>query len=354
MFTVVAMALVGSSSVYATLHTQDAAVQRRMFDNFKETYDKNYESKEREDQSFGHFVRSLKVIDELNSQREHADDAVFGITHFADFNQTDLIGVPASEYKPFVPADHVNMDQKGRKLPGCSDSYDHNGDKDWSAGSSRLTTSVKNIGNCYYGTWAFAVAEQLESDAMRADADYVLSPQQLLHCVTANNGCSSGASTGGSVSAFQYLQDHGLQGENTYPYLSSNGQTGGPCSTNYNNELVQVAGYFTTLSGSEGCMAKYVQDTGPVSACFTVRGSAWYYYSSGIMSSSQCSGGDQYVVCAQVVGVHLSGYSDYWKVRGSFGSGWGEGGFVRLSFGHDTCHITQEPIFTEVYTQGDF
>jgi hypothetical protein len=253
-----------------------------------------------------------------------------------------------------IPDALLVKDEHGRKLTGCSTSYNSNGDKDW---TGSLTTGVKNFGQCYYGSWAFSVASQLESDAMRQGSNYVLSPQQLLHCVTNNNGCSGSAHLGVNEAAFQYLQSHGLQGENTYPFTSSNGATGGPCSSNYNNELVQVAGYFTTLTGSEACMTKYVQDTGPLAACFTINANAWFYYSGGIMSSSQCSGGDQYVVCAQIVGVHLSSYyssNDYWKVRGSFGTGWGEAGFIRLSYGHNTCALNQDPIYTSVDTQGDF
>lgn len=87
MFAAVAMMLLGSASGYATLHTHDVAVQRKMFDNFKETHQKSYESKEHEETSFDHFVTSLKAIDQLNAQRVNEHDATFGLTSFADMNR---------------------------------------------------------------------------------------------------------------------------------------------------------------------------------------------------------------------------------------------------------------------------
>ena len=69
--------------------------------------------------------------------------------------------------------------------------------------------------------------------------------------------------------------------------------------------------------------------------------------------------------CVQVVGVHRPASSSsttttttntnsssssealsWWRVRNSFGSDWGEGGYARLRFGADTCGITARPTFT--------
>lgn len=335
------------------LHTYDVAIQRKMFVSFKHDFDKSYDSEEHENSSFEHFVESLKVIDQLNSERVNVQDAQFDITHFADMNKTNLIGSPI-EHRINIPDEKLNIDKKGRKLSGCDDNYDRNTNKDWSTGRSRLTTAVKNCGNCLYGSWAFSVAEQIESDVKREyEIDYILSPQQLLHCVTNNFGCGSTAFLGSAGASFQYLQNHGLQGENTYPYRSSNGQTGGPCRENYNDELAMVSGFFTIFTGNEGCMTRYVQEKGPLAACFTINMNSWFYYSGGVMSSQQCSGNNGFV-CAQITAVKLSGHNNYWKVRGSFGTSWGEGGFIRLSHGDNTCLLTQEPIYTEVYTQGEF
>ena len=51
--------------------------------------------------------------------------------------------------------------------------------------------------------------------------------------------------------------------------------------------------------------------------------------------------------CVQIVGIHKQeGGEGWWRVKNSFGTDWGEGGYARIRFGHDTCGITTRPTFT--------
>ncbi|RYG63030.1 hypothetical protein EON64_16745 [archaeon] len=52
--------------------------------------------------------------------------------------------------------------------------------------------------------------------------------------------------------------------------------------------------------------------------------------------------------CVQAVGVDAS-TDGYWKVRNSWGDSWGEGGYIRLLYGHNTCDITNDPTFVTVH-----
>lgn len=244
-----------------------------------------------------------------------------------------------------------------RSLTACPEDYNHALTKDWSYGANKITSAVKNCGNCLAGHWAFAVVQQLESDAKQHDGvDYLLSPEQLLQCVTSNNGCSVPPVLGAAEYAFTYLKTTGAHSNNNYPYTSSGGSTGGPCIVNPSREEVRVANFYTNLQGNENCMTKYVQYTGTVTNCFTVSENAWIYYTGGIMTASQCnSGGTMRIACAQIVGVRIeTSGTNYWKVRGSFSTSWGEQGFIRLSHGSNTCSITQDPIYTSVLVQGEF
>ncbi len=47
----------------------------------------------------------------------------------------------------------------------------------------------------------------------------------------------------------------------------------------------------------------------------------------------------------QAVGVSIGG--GYWKVRNSWGTSWGESGFIRLKYGADTCAITYMPTYVD-------
>ena len=42
----------------------------------------------------------------------------------------------------------------------------------------------------------------------------------------------------------------------------------------------------------------------------------------------------------QAVGISTTG--GYWKVRNSWGTSWGESGFIRLAYGSNTCAIASD------------
>ena len=90
---------------------------------------------------------------------------------------------------------------------------------------------------------------------------------------------------------------------------------------------------------SESAMASYVQSTGPLSVCLDA--SSWNSYTGGIMST--CTKNVDH--CVQAVGVDTS---SYWKVRNSWGTSWGESGYIRLKYGSNTCAIANDPTYVTV------
>jgi cathepsin H len=63
---------------------------------------------------------------------------------------------------------------------------------------------------------------------------------------------------------------------------------------------------------------------------------------------SQCMGTD-INQCIQVVGVYYDPVSNmgYYKIRNSWGTDWGEDGFIRLGHGNNVCDITYNPGYTD-------
>mmetsp|Transcript_45204 Transcript_45204/g.141668 ORF Transcript_45204/g.141668 Transcript_45204/m.141668 type:complete len:208 (+) Transcript_45204:639-1262(+) len=197
-----------------------------------------------------------------------------------------------------------------------------------------MTTPVKDQGACG-SCWAFSAVEQIESDAMRTlGLSVLLSPQQVVSCDYTSFGCSGGW----TEHAYDYVTDvGGIESEASLPYTSYNGMTG-TCASTPSEYLVSVSGY-ETVSG-ENAMAKYVGGTGPLSVC--VDASRWSTYTDGVMK--EC--GTNINHCVQAVGVDTG--AGYWLVRNSWGTDWGEGGFIRLEFGQDTCGLTSDPTYAEV------
>jgi hypothetical protein len=211
---------------------------------------------------------------------------------------------------------------------------------DW---TNIYTSSVKSAGLCLNAGWAFAAVEQVESDTLRLYGNnykYILSAQQLIDCVSYNNGCN-----GGKIEhAYTYLLTSGLEQSNNYPYVSFFNSRPA-CDINPNLAVTKLSGYYNHLSGNEACMASYVQKTGPISVCLSASPS-WYTYSGGIMTLSSCPATSNINHCLQVVGVYPIVNGGYWKLKNSFGTLWGERGYIRLAYGSNVCNIINNPIYT--------
>jgi len=279
---------------------------------------------EEETKRFYIFVDSLKVADSRNAAELKAGgSAVHGVTKFSDLSQV--------EFETSYLLSDASMRNPNREVVTSVDVPVNAGStKDW---SGSLTSAVKDQGYCG-SCWAFSATSQIESDAMRTlGKTWVLSPEQITQCDTTSYGCSGGW----TEHAYDYVKKTGgLETDANYPYTSYQGTTG-TCKSSSSKYVVTVTGY-TTISG-ETNMANYMLDSGPLSVCLDA--SSWNSYSGGIMSVC----GKSVDHCVQAVGVDTS---SYWKVRNSWGTGWGESGYIRLKYGANTCAITSDPTYVAV------
>jgi len=77
----------------------------------------------------------------------------------------------------------------------------------------------------------------------------------------------------------------------------------------------------------------------PLSIC--VDAAPWQLYKSGVMTKAQCSG-TRLDHCVQITGYDTSVSIPFWNVRNSWGTAWGEKGYIRLQFGANTCALAEE------------
>ncbi len=322
-----AVALALASSVSATLYSSDPHAQKLLWEQFKKQHGKAYETMDEENFRFAHFVTNLRMIDERNNmEAKVGGSAIHGVTKFSDLSQAEF----ESRYllsDPSHKTGNAIVDATERKLDTTA------GLVDW---TGKYTTKVKDQGYCG-SCWAFSAAEQIESDSMRTlGTNWELSPEQIVQCDSTSYGCNGGW----TEHAYDYVKKAGgLETNTEYPYSSYQGVTG-KCSADTTKAVVTVVSY-TTITG-ESNMGSYVQTTGPLSVCLDA--SSWNSYSSGIMSVC----GKSVDHCVQAVGVDTSGSNPYWKVRNSWGTSWGEAGFIRLAYGKNTCNIASYPTWVQV------
>ncbi len=90
---------------------------------------------------------------------------------------------------------------------------------------------------------------------------------------------------------------------------------------------------------SEDAMLAYVLSTGPVSACLDA--TTWNTYTGGIIGTC----GSEPNHCVQVVGANT--VENYWLVRNTWGTAWGEDGYIRIKIGEDLCGISFIPTYVK-------
>ena len=181
--------------------------------------------------------------------------------------------------------------------------------------------AVKNQGTCG-SCWAFAATATLEGRyAIKKGSKVTLAEQQMVDCATACNGCNGGWAS----RALQYVQSAGGQmSASSYPYRNVKGA----CKFSSGSVKAKVS----AVSGVSD--AKSALSSGPV-AIYLEATNAFQAYGGGIFNGV-CG---QYNHAVTAVGWGTSGSTEYWIVRNSWGSGWGESGHIRIAI-NGKCKIT--------------
>jgi cathepsin L len=227
-----------------------------------------------------------------------------------------LTAAESASLRGYRPADHIpGHELKLRNVGANPTEYD------WR--TKNVVQAIKDQGKCG-GCWSFAsTAAQESAWAIKTGTLTSLSEQNLIDCVTNCYGCN-----GGNVElAYYYVilrQSAHFNSEQGYPYQAITSV----CRYKSTDALTTISD-FGIVSRTESALQSVLVQYGPVAVAIDASKNSFQLYRSGIYNEKSCSTTNlDHAVTAVGYGVTPS---DYWLVKNSWGTKWGEQGYIRMS-----------------------
>ncbi|XP_026318710.1 zingipain-2-like [Hyposmocoma kahamanoa] len=285
------------------------------FQEFMDSYGKLYNSSEEEAYRFEIFKQSLIEYNKQNLKNPLAD---FGVHEYSDLSP-DEFGKLRTGYVP-LGGDNCTLQATPEDNPPAS----------WDWRNHNAVGLVKNQGKCG-ACWAFSVIGNVEGQyAIKHGNILSLSEKELVDCDTNAKGCSGGS----TVRAIEFLQQvGGVVAEEDYPYRPVQDK----CSFDKGKVKVQVIGCEMWYISNEDDIKKVLHKRGPLSVVIDPTDIKGYH--GGVLK--QCL---HYPLTTELHAVLLVGYGsengvDYWILKNSWGTVYGEKGYFKVPRGVNACGI---------------
>jgi len=293
------------------------------FMGWMQQHKKQYQTKAEYRHRMSIYSDNMEIIATLNENSNGG--ATFALGPFADLTSQEFADMYLGYVPPAEPTYAELLPLTGEAAP---DTYSWN-----SKGKLTAVKDQRQCGSC----WAFSVTENIESvwminKGLTPSTMKPLAPQQIVDCDKSDGGCNGG----NPPTAYEYvISAGGMDTEATYPYDAKNGA----CKFNRNDVESTISNFkYATRTRNEDEMKEATATVAPLSIC--VDAQPWQHYSSGIMMRSQCATSLDH--CVQIEGYDTSAATPYWNVRNSWGTAWGEKGYIRLQYGQNTCGMAEE------------
>ncbi|KAG2248823.1 probable cysteine protease RDL6 [Brassica napus] len=287
-----------------------------IFQTWLSTHGKSYVNALGERQRrFEIFKDNLRFVDQHNAKNLSYQ---LGLTRFADLTVEEYRDLSSGRHdnEPIQRARRVShryVSLPGDQLPESVD---------WR--KEGAVTAVKDQGSCS-SCWAFSSVAAVEGINKIVTGELIsLSEQQLVDCNTGNYGCDG---RGYMDISFKFLINNniGLVSQIDYPYKAVQGN----CNHNEKsaNKVVKIDGYEDLPVNDEMSLKKAVAHQ-PVSVGIDKKSREFMLYKSGVYNGPCGTQLDHAVV---IVGYGSENGQDYWIVKNSWGTIWGEAGFGKMA-----------------------
>ncbi|XP_056637020.1 cathepsin L-like proteinase [Diorhabda sublineata] len=294
--------------------TTTVLARHDLWAEFKVKFNREYELLE-DKLRFQIFQKNFRLIEEHNDRYAKGEVSYFlKVTKFADWTEEELSNMfkRQSALKPEINNTGIFKANPNLKIP---DSID------WR--ESNAVLPVRNQGICG-ACWSFSTTGCLEGQlAINKNQQIALSEQELIDC--SENYTNTGCSGGDQYVSFEYIRDHGLSSESDYPYIERDGN----CQNK--EKVIKTLSQIQRVAQDDNSLAQAIATIGPISV--SADASIWLFYGGGIFDSSLCGTDINHAILAV-------GYTqDYWIIKNSWGTEWGENGYINVRRGKNMCAI---------------
>ncbi|KAJ4788317.1 Cysteine protease [Rhynchospora pubera] len=293
--------------IFCIIVPSNADLLNDEFERWIKESGKKYINEDEKLKRFAIFKSNYQFINSSNNNLEQTFK--LGLNKYADLTNQEfralLAGfIPSTDKQPSTPFRYKNV------MPPSS--------IDWRTRGA--VTPVKDQGKCG-SCWAFVTADAIEGITKITKGTLpTLSEQELIDCVNECQGCSGGRPD----TAFKWVtKNGGITAKADYPYKAENGICD---ATKVKDFAAAITGYEDVPSGNETALMNAVANQ-PVTVAIDSAGLFFQFYQSGIFRGP-CGKNLDHVMTA--VGYGGDGLNKYWIVRNSWGTSWGENGYVRI------------------------
>ena len=210
---------------------------------------------------------------------------------------------------------------------------------DWVTGGA--VTPIKDQGQCG-SCWSFSSTGAMEGmNKIFGDKTLTsLSEEQLVQCVNLCYGCNGGNT--GLVFGY-YAKNNYMYSESAYPYTSGHGTTGTCNYPSSGKTTVKTHGN-TNVTPNQVAAMKTAIAQEPISIAIEADQYAFSAYKSGVFDNTSCGTSLDHAVL--LVGYGTENGQEYYLMKNSWGTSWGESGYMKMAIigdGPGICGCQMQP-----------